>query len=159
MRATALLGSLEGFDGQIYAEDGVHEVHVLLDSRTAMALTNLFHAVAAWLSDGEHTSCTVHFDERAFTLIAPTNGDPADATTFLLERTIQLQTALETRLVIEQAKGVLAERLGIEVEEAFEVLRAAARSNSVKIHALASDVVRSRQVPSELAVSGGRTKQ
>ena len=158
VRATALLGSLDGFDGQIYAEDGIHEVHVLLDSRTALALTNLFHAVAAWLNDGEHSSCTVHFGERAFTLIAPTNGDPADATTFLLERTIQLQTALETRLVIEQAKGILAERLGIDIEEAFDVLRGAARSNSVKIHALASDVVRSRQVPPELAVARGRPK-
>ena len=158
MRAGELLGSLEGFDGQIYAEDGVHEVHVLLDSRTSLALTNLFHAVAAWLNDGEHSSCTVHFGERAFTLIAPTNGDPADATEFLLERTIQLQTALDTRLVIEQAKGILAERLGVDVEEAFEVLRAAARSNSVKIHALAADVVRSRQLPPELAVARGRTK-
>jgi hypothetical protein len=158
VRATQLLGSLDGFDGQIYAEDGTHEVHVLLDSRTALALTNLFQAVAAWLNDGEHSSCTVHFGDRAFTLIAPTNGDPADATEFLLERTIQLQTALETRIVIEQAKGILAERLGVDVEEAFEVLRAAARSNSVKIHALAADVVRSRQVPPELAVSRGRTK-
>ena len=156
MRAGELLGSLGGFDGQIYAEDGIHEVHVLLDSRTALALTNLFHAVAAWLNDGEHSSCTVHFGERAFTLIAPTNGDPADATEFLLERTIQLQTALDTRLVIEQAKGILAERLGIDVEEAFEVLRGAARSNSVKIHVLASDVVRSRQVPPELAATRGR---
>ena len=153
MRAGELLGSLGGFDGQIYADDGIHEVHVLLDGRTALALTNLFHAVGAWLNDGEHSSCTVHFGERAFTLIAPTNGDPADATEFLLERTIQLQTALETRLVIEQAKGVLAERLGVDVEEAFEVLRAAARSNSVKIHTLAADVVRSRQLPPELAGS------
>jgi hypothetical protein len=158
VRATQLLGSLDGFDGQIYAEDGTHEVHVLLDSRTALALTNLFQAVAAWLNDGEHSSCTVHFGDRAFTLIAPTNGDPADATEFLLERTIQLQTALETRIVIEQAKGILAERLGVDVEEAFEVLRAAARSNSVKIHALAADVVRSGQVPPVLAVSRGRTK-
>ena len=159
MRAGELLGSLEGFDGQIYAEDGAHEVHVLLDSRTAVALTNLFHAVGAWLNDGEHSSCTVHFGERAFTLIAPTNGEPADVTEFLLERTIQLQTALETRIVIEQAKGILAERLGIEVEEAFDVLRAAARSNSVKIHVLASDVVRSRQVPPELAGSRALTKK
>ena len=159
VRASALLGSLEHFDRQIYAEDGINEVHVLLDSRTAVALTNLFHAVAAWLNDGEHSSCSVHFGERAFTLIAPTNGDPADATEFLLERTIQLQTALDTRVVIEQAKGILAERLGTDVEEAFDVLRAAARSNSVKIHVLASDVVRSRQVPPELAGSRGRTKK
>jgi hypothetical protein len=149
VRASALLGSLDGFEGQIYAEDGIHEVHVLLDGRTAVALTNLFHAVGAWLSDGEHSSCTVHFGERAFTLIAPQDGEPADATEFLLERTIQLQTALDTRLVIEQAKGILAERLGIDIEEAFDVLRAAARSRSVKIHALAADVVRSRKLPRE----------
>ena len=61
--------------------------------------------------------------------------------------------------MIEQAKGVLAERLGVDVEEAFEVLRGAARSNSVKIHVLASDVVRSRQVPPALAGSRGRTTQ
>lgn len=154
MRADTLLGSLAGFDGQIYAEDGVHEVHVFLDTRTAVALTNLFHAVGAWLNDGDHSSCTVHFGERAFTLIAPTNGEPADAIEFLLERTIQLQTALDTRLVIEQAKGILAERLGADVEEAFDVLRAAARSNSVKIHTLASDVVRSRPVRPELSKVG-----
>ena len=79
--------------------------------RRALALTNLFHAVGAWLNDGEHSSCTVHFGERAFTLIAPRRR-AADATEFLLERTIQLQTALDTRLVIEQAKGILAERSG-----------------------------------------------
>lgn len=151
MRAGLLLGSLDGFDGHVYAEDGVHEVHVFLDSRTAGALTNLFHAVGAWLNDGEHSSCTVHFGERAFTLIAPRDGEPADATEFLLERTIQLQTALDTRLVIEQAKGILAERLRVDLEEAFSVLRHAARSNSVKLHALATDVVRSRQMPSELS--------
>ena len=151
VRAGALLGNLQGFDGSIYAEDGIHEVHVFLDASTAVALTNLFHAVGAWLNDGEHSSCTVHFGERAFTLIAPQDGEPSDATEFLLERTIQLQTALDTRLVLEQAKGILAERLGIDVEEAFDVLRAAARSNSVKLHALAADVVQSRQLPPELS--------
>jgi hypothetical protein len=156
VRAGELLGSLDEFGGQMYAEDGIHEVHVLLDPRTASALTNLFQTVAAWLNDGEHSSCTVHFGERTFTLLAPANGEPTDATEFLLERTIQLQTALDSRLVIEQAKGILAERLGVEVEEAFDVLRGAARSNSVKIHGLASDVVRSRQVPPKLAGSRGR---
>jgi ANTAR domain len=158
VRADRLLGTLDGFDGRVYAEDGIHEVHVFLDLRTAAALTNLFHAVGAWLSDGEHSSCSIHFGERTFTLIAPGDGEPADATEFLLERTIQLQTALDTRLVIEQAKGILAERLGIDVEEAFGVLRAAARSHSVKLHALAADVVRSRQLPPELSVTGERAR-
>jgi hypothetical protein len=151
VRAGALLGSLDGLEGQIYAEDGIHEVHVMLDSRTAVALTNLFHAVGAWLNDGEHSSCAVHFGEREFTLIAPHDGKPADATQFLLERTIQLQTALDTRVVLEQAKGILAERFGLDIEEAFDTLRGAARSNSVNIHALAKDVVLSRRVPPELS--------
>jgi hypothetical protein len=154
VRARALLGSLDGFQGQLYTEDGAHEVHVFLDLRTASALTTLFHAVGAWLTDGKHSSCAVHFGERAFTLIAPQDGQPADATQFLLERTIQLQTALETRIVIEQAKGILAERFGVGVEEAFGVLRDAARSDGAKLHVLAADVVHSREVPAHLSKPG-----
>lgn len=57
------------------------------------------------------------------------------------ERQAQLQHALDSRIVIEQAKGILAERRGIGVEEAFELLRGAARSNRVKVQDLARAVV------------------
>lgn len=50
----------------------------------------------------------------------------------------QLQAALNSRVVIEQAKGVLAERLQISVDDAFAVLRAGARSRN----RLLSDVAR-----------------
>lgn len=53
----------------------------------------------------------------------------------------QLRTALVTRIVIEQAKGVLAERLKVEVDEAFERLRGEARNRRMKLHALAAAVV------------------
>lgn len=59
----------------------------------------------------------------------------------------QLQQALDSRVVIEQAKGVLAERYQIGVERAFEVLRRAARTSRTRIHALAAGVVGSRQSP------------
>lgn len=43
----------------------------------------------------------------------------------------QLETALQTRILIEQAKGVLAERLGIGIPESFELLRTHARRNGL----------------------------
>jgi hypothetical protein len=53
----------------------------------------------------------------------------------------QLRTALVTRIVIEQAKGLLAERLRVQVDEAFERLRREARNRRMKLHALAAAVV------------------
>jgi AmiR/NasT family two-component response regulator len=67
------------------------------------------------------------------------------------ERREQLEHALRTRIVIEQAKGVLAERFALDIEEAFELLRRAARSHRMKIHTLASQVVQSRETPPEIA--------
>lgn len=56
----------------------------------------------------------------------------------------QLQTALETRIVIEQAKGILAVRHGITLDRAFRLLRKHARDHRKGIHAVAYDVVHSR---------------
>ena len=53
----------------------------------------------------------------------------------------QLQFALNSRVVIEQAKGAVARGLGIGVEQAFEVLRANARRNRTKLTELARLVV------------------
>jgi transcriptional regulator with GAF, ATPase, and Fis domain len=52
----------------------------------------------------------------------------------------QLQQALNSRVIIEQAKGVLAERRGITLDEAFEALRAHARNNNLRLSDLARDV-------------------
>ncbi|MBB5853358.1 ANTAR domain-containing protein [Amycolatopsis umgeniensis] len=52
-----------------------------------------------------------------------------------------MQTALNSRVIIEQAKGVLAERLRISVDEAFGVLRAYARTNHVRILAVANGII------------------
>ena len=52
-----------------------------------------------------------------------------------------LQRALNTRIVVEQAKGVLSERGGIPMEQTFELLRSYARSNNLKLSELAQSVV------------------
>jgi AmiR/NasT family two-component response regulator len=66
-------------------------------------------------------------------------------------RSSQLQEALESRIAIEQAKGMLAERYGLEVDQAFELMRRAARSNRIKLRGLAESVIRSRETPAEIA--------
>jgi ANTAR domain/GAF domain len=53
----------------------------------------------------------------------------------------QLHNALSSRLVIEQAKGILAARHGIDVEHAFARLRKHARDHRRNIHDVARDVV------------------
>jgi len=54
----------------------------------------------------------------------------------------QLQHAVNSRIVIEQAKGVVAERNGVGMDAAFDGLRRHARNHNLKLTELALDVVR-----------------
>lgn len=56
----------------------------------------------------------------------------------------QLQHALNSRVIIEQAKGVLAERLGVDMPAAFAVLRNYARSHNTRVSELALSIVDGR---------------
>lgn len=58
--------------------------------------------------------------------------------------TSQLQHALDTRVVVEQAKGKVSEQLGVEVPEAFERMRQYARSNRMKVHDVARRIIEDR---------------
>lgn len=80
----------------------------------------------------------------------------------------QLEHALATRIRVEQAIGVLAERHRIKPRQAFEQLREAARSRGRKVIDIAGDVVASAtnpllQLPDELsrprAVPRGAARQ
>jgi GAF domain-containing protein len=56
----------------------------------------------------------------------------------------QLEQALESRVVIEQAKGMVHERLGIELGAAFSLLRTHARRTSTKLRDVAAMVLDGR---------------
>jgi GAF domain-containing protein len=54
----------------------------------------------------------------------------------------QLQVALNSRVIIEQAKGILAERLQVTPDEAFILLRNYSRNHNYALTQLAGDVIR-----------------
>ncbi|PRY51789.1 ANTAR domain-containing protein [Geodermatophilus tzadiensis] len=78
-------------------------------------------------------------------------GDPRDARVAALERTVaQLEHALASRVVVERAIGVLAERHAVPPRAAFEGLRAQARSFGRPVHELAREVLGSlERLPGE----------
>jgi GAF domain-containing protein len=62
----------------------------------------------------------------------------------------QLQEALDSRVTIEQAKGVVAESLGCDMDEAFSRLRGHARRNRRRLAEVAAEVVLEDLSPREL---------
>jgi GAF domain-containing protein len=57
------------------------------------------------------------------------------------ELTEQLQGALNSRIVIEQAKGAIAQARSVSVDDAFRIIRAYARSNNRRLIDLAHAIV------------------
>lgn len=62
----------------------------------------------------------------------------------------QLRTALNTRIVVEQAKGVVAEYGGVDMGGAFEAIRSYAREHRSKLSAVAQALVGRELDPGEL---------
>ena len=68
----------------------------------------------------------------------------------------QLQAALNSRVMIEQAKGILAERLQTTPDEAFVLLRRYARDHNRPLTALVGDVI---QGTADITRGGGRAQK
>ncbi|GAA1024629.1 MULTISPECIES: GAF and ANTAR domain-containing protein [Amycolatopsis] len=64
--------------------------------------------------------------------------------------TEQLQHALNSRVVIEQAKGVLAHAGGVEMDAAFDRLRAYSRAHNERLSEVAEAVVRGELPPEQV---------
>lgn len=53
----------------------------------------------------------------------------------------QLERALDSRVIVEQAKGIVASQHGVTVDEAFQLLRTHSRNNRIRLSQLADAVV------------------
>jgi AmiR/NasT family two-component response regulator len=53
----------------------------------------------------------------------------------------QLEQALESRMIIEQAKGAVSARCEVPIDVAFELIRGMARSRRRKLHELCAELV------------------
>jgi GAF domain-containing protein len=63
----------------------------------------------------------------------------------------QLQYALNGRVVIEQAKGIVAEREGLDMEQSFSALRKYARDHNLRLVGVAEAVIAGTLAPSSLS--------
>lgn len=128
----------------------VHALPLRLREQTIGAL-NLFNAEPRTLSEAD-------------TRIAQALADVATIG-ILQQRTIhhgaelaeQLQTALNTRTVIEQAKGVLVERGSIDMDRAFALLRSYSRAHNRRLAEVALAIGRRELAPDEVLRQAVRT--
>jgi GAF domain-containing protein len=116
---------------------GVLSAPVLLDDQPIGTCNALTTTVRGWT---EADAGAV----RAFALVlGRLIGSITDAR-HKTELTAQLQFALNARVLVEQAKGVLMEREGVDARRAFELLRNRARSSERKLADVAREVLARR---------------
>lgn len=112
----------------------VHAFPMRLRDRTIGAL-NLFGSEDGTFEPGEVGLVQALADVATIAVLQERQLSRADAVTE------QLQGALNSRVVLEQAKGVLAQQLGTTPDAAFELLRRRARSEQVRLADLARAIV------------------
>jgi GAF domain-containing protein len=125
----------------------VHAVPMRLREDVIGAL-NLFRAKPGRLSDEDGSISQAMADVATIGLLQ----ERAVREARLLAE--QLQIALNSRILIEQAKGVLGEQLHVELGIAFELLRGYARTHNRRLADVARDLLDARLTASEL--SSGR---
>jgi GAF domain-containing protein len=126
----------------------VHALPLRLRGRAIGAL-NLFHAVPGPLPEHDLALGQALADVATIGILqerAIRRGDVLNE---------QLQGALTSRVVVEQAKGVLAQYGGLSPTEAFEQLRRYARSHNVKLADLARRIVAREFDPAEIVANRG----
>ena len=105
---------------------------------------NLFHIETGEMGDADVVAAQALADIATIAILQHRN---------VLEAQVvndQLNHALNSRVVIEQAKGVVAERKGLNMDQAFATLRNHARTYNLHLSDVARDVVSGTLNPAAL---------
>ena len=156
-------------DGSIRPDSGPEDVVVrkvgegwvvggenVSDLTSAMVLADLFAADDATGDDTRSGAAGPQPAHASSGTAVRNHGKEADEAARLAVTVTQLEHALASRVRVEQAIGVLAERHRLRPREAFDLLRGAARSQGQRVTEIAQDVVASAanpllRLPEELA--------
>jgi GAF domain-containing protein len=102
---------------------------------TVIGALNLFHVEPGAMREADVEAAQAFADVATIAILQHRAATEASA---LNE---QLGRALNTRIVIEQAKGMIAERQGLDMEQAFATLRNHARNHNLRLADVATDVI------------------
>lgn len=134
-------------DAQRRGFTSVQALPLRLRERVIGAL-NLFHTEALPYNPEVTEVAQAMADVATISVLQQRTAEDQD----LLTR--QLETALDTRVVIEQAKGKLAERFGVDMEEAFSLLRGYARRHNRRLTELSTAFIEGTESLPDLRPSG-----
>lgn len=112
----------------------VHALPMRLRGQTIGAL-NLFRTEIGSLTEADVTTAQAFADVATIAILQNRAASEAQAVND------QLNHALNSRVVIEQAKGMVAERDGLDMEQSFRRLRAYARSHNLRLVDVACSVI------------------
>ncbi|MFD8964059.1 ANTAR domain-containing protein [Streptomyces sp. NPDC059568] len=116
---------------------GFHTAHVfpLRLRNRAIGAMNLFHTSQQPLSPQDASLAQALADIATIALLQQRDLDQEQT------EKAQLQRALTTRITIEQAKGILAERWNTSPDTAFTALRAYARAHQLRVSDCARQII------------------
>ncbi len=117
-------------------KDGFHSVHALpmrLRGRSIGAL-NMFRINKGALDEADVAAAQALADVATIAILQHQSVVSAQSLNN------QLSQALNSRVIIEQAKGKISQAGGIDIEQAFQRLRSYARSHNLRLSDLSRDV-------------------
>jgi GAF domain-containing protein len=121
----------------------VHSLPMRLRGRTIGAL-NLFRTHQGTLSEDDVIVAQGLADVATIAILQHRSSLDASALNF------QLNNALNSRVIIEQAKGMICQSTSCDMDEAFNRLRAHARNHNEGLTTLATRVVATSIAPNDL---------